>query len=104
MVEVSDNDLARLENELNRLRSDVEIFRAILGALMANAVAGREESGEFFDTLRAQVHTGLARRFTGGHIPEKLRKFHRETANKFFDQLADHLEIAQTSEGRSGTH
>ena len=104
MVELSDQELTRVENEFNRLRSDVEIFRAILGALMANAVANREQSDEFFEMIRAQVHTGLSRRFAGSRIPEKLRKFHRESANEFFDQLAEHLEIAQTSQGRSGTH
>ncbi len=71
---------------------------------MANAVASREQSDEFFEMIRAQVHTGLTRRFAGSHIPEKLRKFHRDSANEFFDQLAEHLEIAQTSQGRSGTN
>ncbi len=104
MVEVSDDDLAPLENEFNRLRSDVEIFRAILGAIMANAVASREQSGEFFEMIRAQVHTGLTRRFDGSRTSKKLRKFHRDSANEFFDQLAEHLEIAQTSQGRSGTN
>ncbi len=102
MPELSDDDMARLENEFNRLRSDVEIFRAILGAFLANAVASRERSDEFFEMIRAQVHTGLTRRFADGEIPEKLRKFHRDTANEFFDQLAKYLEIAQTNQGRSG--
>jgi len=102
MVELSDDDLARLENEINRLRSDVEMFRAILGAIMANAVGSHEKSDEFFEMLRAQVHTGLTRRFADAHVPEKLRKFHRKSVNEFFDQLAKHLEIAQTNQGRSG--
>ena len=102
MAELSDEDMARFENAFNKLRSDVEIFRAILGAIMANTLASRERSDEFFEDLRAQVHTGLTRRFASGRTPEKLRKFHRETANEFFDQLAEHLEIAQTSQGRSG--
>ncbi len=103
MAELSDDDLARLENEFNRLRSDVEIFRAILGAIMANAVASRERSDEFFEVLRAQAHTGLTQAFDRDNTPQKLRKFQRETANGFFDQLAEQLEIAQTKQGRSGT-
>ncbi len=104
MVELSDKDMARFEDEFNKLRSEVIIFRAILGAIMANALDRRERTDEFFEMIRAQVHTGLTRRFDDSRIPEKLRKFHRNSANEFFDQLADHLEIAQTSQGRSGTH
>ncbi len=104
MVELSDKDMARFEDEFNRLRSEVIIFRAILGAIMANAVERRERSDEFFAMIRAQVHTGLTRFFARKKTPEKLREFHRSTANDFFDQLAEYLEIAQTSQGRSGTN
>ncbi len=103
MAELSDEDMARFENEFNKLRSEVLVFRAILGALMANAVASREKSDEFFEVLRAQAHTGLTRLFARDRTPEKLRKFHRASANGFFDQLADQLDIAETSQGRSGT-
>ena len=103
MAELSDEDMVRFENEFNKLRSEVFVFRAILGAIMANAVASGEKSDEFFEVLRAQTHTGLTRLFARGSTPEKLREFHRTSANGFFDQLAEHLEIAQTSQGRSGT-
>ncbi len=100
---VYDKDFARFEKEFNKLRSEVYVFRAILGAIMANAVASREKSDEFFEVLRAQTHNGLTRLFASGRTPEKLREFHRESANGFFDQLAEQLEIAQSSQGRSGT-
>ena len=76
----------------------------LLGAIMANAVASREGSAEFFESLRAQAHTGLTRTFARDGTPEALRGFQRTTANEFFDQLAEHLDIAQTSQDRSGTH
>ncbi len=56
MAELSDEDLTRFENEFNELRSEVFVFRAILGAIMANAVASREKSVENFDELRVQPH------------------------------------------------
>lgn len=49
MAELSDEDLARFEEEFNRLRSEVYVFRAIIGAIMANAVASREGADEFFE-------------------------------------------------------
>ncbi len=77
MAELSDEDLHRFENEFNKLRSEVFVFRAILGAIMANAVASREKSVEFFDELRVQTHTGLTRLFARGRTPETLKVFHR---------------------------
>ncbi len=73
MAELSDEDLTRFENEFNELRSEVFVFRAILGAIMANAVASREKSVELFDELRVQTHTGLTRLFACGRTPETLK-------------------------------
>ena len=104
MAELSDEDLDRFEKEFNRLRSEVYVFRAIIGAIMANAVASREGADEYFEALRAQAHTGLVRVFARDDTPEKLRKFHRAALNDFFDQMGDHLDVARTSQGRSGSH
>ena len=104
MAELSDEDLDRFEKEFNRLRSEVYVFRAIIGAIMANAVASREGADEYFEALRAQAHTGLARAFTRDDTPETLREFQRATLNGFFDQMGEQLDIAQTSQGRSGSH
>ena len=104
MVELSDKDFARFEKEFNRLRSEIYVFRAIHGAILANAVASREKSDEFFEVLRAQALTGLTRAFARDKTPEEMRVFRRDTLNEFFDQVADQLDIAQTSQGRSWTH
>ena len=104
MVEISERDLRNLETELNRLRADVEIFRAIQGMLMANILASREGTEEFFADMRAQVLTGLARSATRHDAPQAMRDLQLTAANEFFDQLAEYLKIAQTSDGRSGPH
>lgn len=98
MVELSDEDLARFEKEFNRLRSEVYVFRAILGAIMANALASREGANEFFDAIRAQAHTGLTRAFAREQTPQAMRDFQRATLSGFFDQIAEQLDIAQTSQ------
>ena len=104
MVEISEKDLRRFEEEFNRLRSEVYVFRAVMGAILANALESRGSAQSFFDDMRAQVQTGLTRVHDREMTPQKLRESQMTTANEFFDQVAEHLELAQTSEGRSGTH
>ncbi len=104
MVELSEQDLKRFENEFNRIRADVEVFRAVQGAILANVLAARPDTDEFFEDMRAQCHTGLTRAAERHKAPEAMREFQRTALNEFFDGLAEQLEIARTSEGRSGTH
>ena len=102
MVEVSEQDLARLENEFNSLRAEVYVFRALLAAMMINTLESRESAPEFLAAIRAQTHTGLMRAFKREHTPERLRDFQRTALNGFFDQVAEQLDISETSEDRSG--
>ena len=104
MVELSDDDINNIEAEINRLRADVEVFRAIQGMIMANILVSREGTEDFFKDMHAQVQTGLTRTAKQRNTPEAVRKLQLTAANEFFDQLAEQLGIAQTSDGRAGTH
>lgn len=104
MVEISEKDLQRLQIEFNRLRAEVEMFRAVVGAIMANALATRSTAAEFFEDLRAQTSTGLQKAWERNSTPQAMRDLERTAVVDFFDQLATQLEIAKTSDHRSGTH
>ena len=98
MFESSDQDQARFETEIIELRSEVRVLRAVLGAVVANALASRGGNPDYFDAIRAQAHTGLIRIFGQEQTSEIQMKIYRAALNGFLDQLADQLDMAQTSQ------
>ena len=102
MVELSEADLRRLEEGFNRLRADVYVTQAIIGAMMANVLEKRGQTAEFFETMRVQVLTGLARTLDRDQAPENMREMNRAAANDFFDRMAAQLDILTPSEGQFG--
>ena len=53
MFESSDPNQVRLENEVAELRTEICVLRAVLAAMVANALASRGRDPDCFDAIRA---------------------------------------------------